>query len=107
MIEKEFTVIAIHGEGDRNTVNAMQSHRNRVDIAHYSQHSISIPPNLLETPDLPPDITIILRDAETQHFRIEWTPKTWEEVEEWKGLVGYDQDKRHWKHGAKVMVKIG
>lgn len=94
MIEMELTVIAIHGEGDRDTVNALQDHRNK---------QLAVNP----TPaDESPDVMIVLRDI-AHDFRMEWPVKTWDEVDEWKAIAGWDQAKRHWKHGAKVKVKIG
>lgn len=93
MPELELTVIAIHGEGDRATVNALQAHRNRIS-------------GIDTIPNEDPDILVVLRDA-THDFRIEWPVQTWEEVEEWKKLAGWDKEKRHWKHGAMVKVKLG
>lgn len=106
MIEMELTVIAIHGEGDRDTVNALQDHRNDVEARQRAAFNQIVPASLVMPADEPPDVMIVLRDA-AHDFRMEWPVKTWEEVEEWKAAAGWDQDKRHWKHGATVKVKIG
>jgi hypothetical protein len=105
-VEKEFEIIAIHGEGDQQTVNDLQAHRNMMDMHHYKTNGMAIPAHLESAPDEQPDIIIVLRDADHQ-FRIEWPVETWEEVEQWKQIAGFDPTKRHWKHGAKVKVTIG
>jgi hypothetical protein len=94
MIEHEYIVIAVHGEGDRETVNALQTHRTALD--HVGTSSVS-------QSDEPPDVMILLRD-EVHNKRIELPVHTWDEVEMWKEMIGWDQDKRHWKSGAKVKV---
>lgn len=108
-IEKEFTIIAIHGEGDQDAVNALQAHRNRLDgtvasAPHGGAHGV--PEAQPDTPKEPPDVIVIMRDDSHKH-RIEWPVSTWEEVEEWKGIAGFDGDKRHWATGAIVKVTIG
>src|SRR3954468_9945080 len=101
VLVKEFKVLAIHGEGDRDTVNAQQNHRNNVEVRRLSAHSVQIPDSMLMPADEPPDVIVVLRD-EHHGFRMEWPVETWEEVEKWKKLAGYDPDKRHWKHGRTV-----
>jgi hypothetical protein len=105
-IEKEFEILAIHGEGDRKTVNKLKQHINEIDAQHHARYNIDLPNHLKQPVDEKPDVIIILRDN-THTFRIEWRPETWEEVEQWKKLAGYDENKRHWKHGSKIKVKIG
>jgi hypothetical protein len=105
-VEKEFEIIAIHGEGDRDKVNELQKHRNHMDALHYQSHGHDVPEHLNAEPDEQPDIIIVLRDV-AHEFRVEWPVKTWEEVEQWKQIAGYDPKKRHWKHGAKLRVTVG
>lgn len=105
-MKREFTVVAIHGEGDRDTVNALQAHRNKVDAELYQRAGNPVPDALVDPPDMPPDIVIVLRDTE-HRTRLEWPVQNWKEVDEWKKLAGYDNEKRHWKHGAKVKVSLG
>jgi hypothetical protein len=93
MIERTLQVVAIHGEGDRATVNALQLHRNKINGSQ-------------DIPDEPPDVIVILRDPH-HNWRIEWPVETWQEVEKWKKLAGWDQTKRHWATGAVVKVKLG
>lgn len=90
-MKREFVVVAIHGEGDRATVNALQAHRNKV----FSDTTI---------PDEPPDVLVVLRDGDN---RMDLPLESWAEVEEWKTLAGYDAEKRHWKSGAIVKVTLG
>lgn len=94
-MNKEFVVLAVHGEGDRDTINALQAHRNT------QGH-----PAVSDPPDEPADVVVILRDA-VHSFRIEWPVTDWNEIEEWKKLIGWDAEKRHWKVGGKVTVSIG
>jgi len=101
MVEQEFIVIAVHGEGDRDTVNTLQAHRDKMELQRLVQSGVSVKD--MEQPDEPPDVMIILRD-EVHDKRIEHPVHSWEEVEEWKEMIGWDQDKRHWKTGAKVKV---
>lgn len=93
MITRDFVVVAIHGEGDRDTVNALQKHRlmTNGDVSE---------------PDEAPDVVVILRDPDYS-YRMEWPVDTWEEVEMWKDIAGWDKDKRHWKIGATIKVNIG
>lgn len=104
-MEQEFTVVAVHGEGCRDTVNDLQKHRNNLEIQRFAQHGREAPEQYTADPDEAPDVMIILRD-DAHHFRIEWPVETWDAVEEWKTLIGWDPDKRHWKHGSKVKVTI-
>lgn len=106
MIEKEFIVVAIHGEGDRSTVNSLQHHRNKEEALRLMRQGAEIPATLSDNPDEPPDMVVVLRDPH-HNFRIEWPVETWEEVEHWKKLAGWDADKRHWQHGATVKVALG
>lgn len=96
MITLELTVVAIHGEGDQDTVNKLQDHRNGVGM--------TFPPPA--PANEPPDVVIVLRD-EGHDVRMELIAKTWQEVDQWKKLAGYDSEKRHWKTGGKIKVKIG
>src|SRR6516164_6785984 len=84
-IEKVMTVLLVHGEGDRATVNAL-------------------PPHLSAPPDEPPHVTVLLVDEDG--CRLEWPVKTWDEVEDWKALAGWDAEKRHWRHGATVTLAL-
>jgi len=93
MIERDLVVLAVHGEGDRVTVNKLQEHRNRLSA-------------IKDAADEPPDVIVVLRDPD-QGFRIEWPVETWEEVEEWKKMVGFDKSTRHWKLGATIKVRFG
>jgi hypothetical protein len=105
-MKQKFIVIAIHGEGDRATVNALQEHRNAVEVHRLQQASVrEIPAMLTRAPDEPPDVIVILRDLH-HDFRIEWPVRSWAEVERWKDLAGYDEKTRHWQHGATVEVSI-
>lgn len=103
MIEQEYTVIAVHGEGDRDTVNSLQSHRDHVEKLRMIQNGVQL--EEMEKPDEPPDILIVLRD-DAHDKRIEHPVFTWDEVEKWKEMIGWDQEKRHWKTGAKVKVSF-
>lgn len=103
MIEHEYTVIAVHGEGDRETVNNLQRHRNREDIMHLSMAGIT---KLEPDVDEPPEVIIVLRD-EAHNKRIDHPVETWAEVEWWKKTIGWDQSKRHWKLGTKIKVGFG
>lgn len=105
-LEKLFKVVAVHGEGDRDHVNSLQDHRNKEEVERLSRFGVQAPVHMVVPADEPPDVVIILRDEHHQ-FRMEWPVETWEEVEAWKKLAGYDTDKRHWKQGAVVKVKIG
>lgn len=104
-IELELTVIAVHGEGDRDTVNALQAGRNGADAAYYLRNGHPVPPELANPPDEPSDVVVVLRDD--AGTRLEKIVADWDEVEQWKTLAGYDADKRHWQNGAKVKVQIG
>jgi hypothetical protein len=107
MLEKEFVVVAIHGEGDRSIVNALQQHRNKEEAMRLMRQGVSdLPEALTAEPDESPDVVVVLRDPH-HNFRLEWPVETWEEVEHWKELAGWDADKRHWQHGATVKVAIG
>jgi hypothetical protein len=92
-MEKELEVLCIHGEGDRATVNKLQTHRNK--IAHIDT-----------VPDEQPDVVVVLRDEE-HRLRIELPLVSWDEVEDWKKLAGWDAKKRHWHAGARVKVTFG
>lgn len=105
MIELDFIVIAIHGEGDRTTVNALQQHRNDEEVLRLQRSGGTISDALTDPPDEPPDVLVILRD-QYHNFRMEIPAETWDDVEEWKKLAGWDQDKRHWKTGAILKVQI-
>lgn len=105
MIEQEFIVVAVHGEGCRDTVNALQKHRNDLEVQRFAMVGREAPEQFTADPDVSPDVTVVLRD-DAHHFRIEWPVETWDEVDEWKQLIGWDPDKRHWKQGGKVIVKI-
>jgi hypothetical protein len=100
------TVLLVHGEGDRTTVNALQAHRNNIDISHFarSQPGKPVPQHLTAPPDEPPDVLVLLEDENGR--RLEWPVKTWDEVERWKELAGWDPDKRHWQHGARVTLAL-
>ena len=95
-MKKEYTVVAIHGEGDRDFVNSLQQHRNNV----FGQNT---PDGLQAQPDEAPDVIVVLRDEQHNH-RIELMLQDWEQVDYWKQLAGYDVEKRHWKTGATVKV---
>jgi hypothetical protein len=102
-IDMELSVAAIHGEGDRDTVNTLQKHRNdteRIRQAQAGNKTPDMPPS-----DEPPDVTIVLR-GDSHHLRMEIPVTDWDTVEQWKKLAGWDADKRHWQHGAKVKVTI-
>ena len=105
-IEKEMIVVAVHGEGDRATVNALQKHRNAVTAATYAKAQLPIPPALLVEPDEPPEVMVVLHDPGHSSRRVQLPLDTWDEVEELKRLVGWDADKRHWQFGRNVKVVI-
>jgi hypothetical protein len=105
-MQKEYYVQAIHGEGDRDTVNDLQCHRNDLEVRRLQQAGQPVPSHLTSMPDEPPDVIVVLRDPHHNH-RIELPLETWDEVQRWKTLAGYDHEKRHWKHGAKVLVRFG
>jgi hypothetical protein len=94
MIERELTVVAVHGEGDQSTVNALQQHRYRLDRI------------IDKVADEPPDIIVVLRD-DNHTVRVDWVAQSWQEVEQWKELIGFDENTRHWKQGAKIKVRFG
>lgn len=105
-MDKVLKVIAVHGEGDRGVVNALQNHRNKEEAKRLASYNMPIPPHLARDADEPPDIVVLLRD-EDHKFRIEWPVQTWKEVERWKTIAGFDAEKRHWQVGANVLVTIG
>lgn len=106
-LEMEMLVIVVHGEGDQATVNRLQDHRNSLEAMRLAKEgAASIPVRLTRAADEPPDIVIVMRDP-AHDYRLEWIPKTWIEVAEWKRLIGFDEDLRRWNHGAKVKVRIG
>jgi len=107
MIEREFTVIAIHGEGDQATVNTLQKHRNTEELIRLQRSGAeNIPPHLSESPDEPPDIIIVMRDIHGGN-RMEIPVNTWDEVREWKKLAGWNQATRQWPAGAIIKVQMG
>ena len=102
-VDLEFTVIAIHGEGDRATVNSLQKYRDGIEMVRQAQAGNDVPhPSV---PDEPPEVTILLRD-DLHHSRMEIPVRDWDTVEKWKKIAGWDADKRHWQHGAKVKVTV-
>lgn len=105
-IEKVMTVLLVHGEGDRATVNALQQHRNNIEISNFARANTGkpLPPHLSAPPDEPPHVTVLLVDEDGR--RLEWPVKTWDEVEDWKALAGWDAEKRHWRHGATVTLAL-
>ncbi len=92
MIERDLHVFAIHGEGDQTTVNKLQQHRN--DLA-----------DIKDVADEPPDVIVVLRDKD-HALRIEWPVESWEEVDKWKKLAGFDKTTRQWQLGAKIKVRF-
>lgn len=105
MITRTLLVVAVHGEGDRDRVNADQAARNRVAAMDEARAGRTPPPALTEPPDEPPSVLAVLRD-EHHHDRIELHMTSWEDVEAFKAVAGYDAEKRHWKHGATVVLTI-
>jgi hypothetical protein len=102
------TVLLVHGEGDRATVNALQRHRNAVEMSNFARVNPGkpLPAQLAREPDEPPDVVVVLTDPSNPARRIEWPVATWDEVEDWKQRAGFDADKRHWQHGATVKLAI-
>jgi len=47
---------------------------------------------------------VLLVDADGR--RVEWPVRTWDEVEQWQALAGWDPEKRHWRHGAAVTLAL-
>jgi hypothetical protein len=105
-IEKTMTVLLVHGEGDRATVNALQAHRNAIEISNFARANPGkpLPQHLVVEPDEPPDVTVLLTDPAHPGRRIEWPLANWQEVEAWKELAGFDGVKRHWQTGATVLL---
>jgi len=105
-IEKVMTVLLVHGEGDRATVNALQRHRNNVELSNFARFNAGkpVPQHLSAEPDEPPDVVVLLVDADGR--RVEWPVRTWDEVEQWQALAGWDPEKRHWRHGAAVTLAL-
>jgi hypothetical protein len=105
-IEKAMTVLLVHGEGDRDTVNRLQAHRNAVEVSNFARANPGrpLPAHLTAPPDEPPNVLVLLVDADGR--RLEWPVKSWDEVEAWKALAGWDPDKRHWRHGAIVKLSL-
>lgn len=97
----EATVVCVHGEGDRATVNR------RADRYNQALWRPGQPPPA--PADEPPQVSLVLRDEYGRHhpFRLEVPLDTWDEVEAAKAAIGWDAAKRHWKHGAKVRITIG
>lgn len=110
-LTRKMTVIAIHGEGNRQRLNSLQNDRNRVAAIDRAKSGLPPDPSLHQEADEPPHVTAVLRDEES-HNRIELVMTTWEEVEEFKGLGTYDnsldprsgQPKNHWVQGVSLNV---
>lgn len=107
MIEREMTVIAIHGEGDRAAI-VLRS------VSDAEAKELLASPDALDgrLQAVAPEVTVVLADAEGH--RLELKLRSWGEVEVMKGLAGFDMSpdrngkpKRHWQHGAKIKVTIG
>jgi hypothetical protein len=101
------TVLLVHGEGDRETVNRLQAHRNAVEVSNFARANPGqpLPKHLVAAPDEPPNVLVLLIDTDGQRF--ECPARSWDEVEIWKQLAGWDADKRHWRHGATVKLTLG
>jgi len=108
-IEKEFFVLLVHGEGDRDHVNHLARHRRNFELSNFARLNPGqpLPARLTAEPDEHPDVTVLLQDPDLPSGRpTEWTVRTWDEIEAWKALIGWDPEKRHWRHGAKVKLAI-
>lgn len=108
-IVRKLTVIAVHGEGDREAL--------------LMSRLADVPPNLAAVDreaiinrrrdELLPEVTVVLADADRRdHFEIRLTD--WAEVEALKEVVGFDTSphpvdgnpRRHWILGGTVRVTL-
>jgi len=108
-IERAFTVLLIHGEGDRDHLNTLARHRKNIELSNYTRANPgqALPERLTAAPDEQPDVLVLLSDPQQPGGRaIEWPVRTWDEVEAWKALAGWDPAKRHWQFGATVKLAI-
>ncbi len=105
-IKRELIVVAVHGEGDRAKVNANRAALNRAQKIEFGRRGLDAPKGLDDEPDEPGQVTVVLRDDHS-HDRIELHFNSWEEIEAWKKLSGWDAEKGHWIAGGKVKLSIG
>lgn len=98
------TVVCVHGEGDRQTVNALKKNALVSGLMSASPgKTLTIADGEVVSPDEPPDIVVVLRD-EASDTRVELPLVAWNDVEMWKTFAGYDIVRRRWSSGAKVKV---
>jgi hypothetical protein len=97
-------VVCVHGEGDRETVNMLARNAGIAGmLAANPRTSVAQASDAIGAPDAPPDVIVVLRDDGHQE-RIEHPVASWEEIEEWKQIAGWDPVKRYWGSGGKVKV---
>lgn len=105
-ITRNLIVVAVHGEGDRNKVNADKAAMNKVIKAEHARARAEPPAGLDAPPDEAPDVLVVCRDAD-HHDRVELHLTDWTAVEAFKVMAGYDAAKRHWKTGASISLTLG
>lgn len=105
-ITRKFNVAAIHGEANREKLNADKKALNQISKTEHARARVAAPAHLDTEPDEQPQVLVVLRD-DNHHDRIELHLTTWEEVEEMKKLAGYDRNKHHWKTGGTVSITVG
>lgn len=111
-ITQVLTVVCVHGEGDRATVNRLKKDRNLIFAQAAAQARQPIDPDLQKEPNEPADVTAVLRD-DAHNTRVELNMTDWDSVEAFKAIAGYDTSadakglsKRHWIAGGKIRVTI-
>lgn len=98
------TIVCVHGEGDRQTVNDLKKNALVSGLMSATPgKTLSIADSEVTAPDEPPDVVVVLRD-DVSDVRVELPLSNWTDVESWKELAGYDSVKRHWSSGAKVKM---
>ena len=102
-IETVMTVIAVHGEGDRDKVNRLEHFNQRVQRGVGGQ---PVPEDLIPVPDVAPEVMLVLLDPDDRYRRVQFKLDTWEQVEEAKKLVGWDQEKSQWVFGKQIKISI-
>ncbi len=106
-ITRVLTVLAIHGEGDREAYAAYHLKATHSE-KELSELAAGNPEELVRRKQaIAPDVLVICHDpAGDGNRRVELRLHSWPEVDELKRLTGWDPDKRHWRHGAQIKLTL-
>lgn len=105
-IQLNATVLSVHGEGDKETVNRYAAHEAWLKASNDGKLLRPLPTISVDAGE----ILVLLRvqREDGRELRVELPLYTWEEIEAFKALPGvWDAERKQFLSGASVPVSVG